>query len=69
VQVVVLVHVTESLQRLEHNVADHLLREEFTTFAHQLVNVQVEVLKHEVQGVLLETNLVKAHNIRMRKLH
>ena len=65
VQIVVLVHVGQTLQGLEQDVADNLFGEEFAPFSHQLVDVQVQVLKHEVQSVLLEANLVQLHYIRV----
>ena len=67
-QVVVLVHVGEALEGLEHNVPDHLLGEQFSSLAHQLVHIQVEVLEDEVKRVLLKTNLVKADDVRVRQL-
>lgn len=65
VQVVVLMHVAEALEGLENYVPDQLLREEFAPLTHQLIYVQVQVLENELQCVLLETDLVEAHNIGM----
>ena len=47
-QVVVLVHVGQTLQRLKHYIANHLLWEELSSLPHQLVHVQVEVLEHKM---------------------
>ena len=52
-QVVVLVHVGQSLQRLKHNVPDHLLGEELASLTHQLVHIEVEVLEDELKSILL----------------
>ena len=65
-QVVVLVHVRQSLQRLKHYVTNHLLWEKFSPLSHKLVHVQVQVLEHEVEGVSIQVDLVKAHNVWMR---
>lgn len=62
------VHVGKSLEGLEHNVSNHLLREKFAAFAHQLVHIQVQVLEDEVQSVLLQTHFVQAHDVRMGQL-
>ena len=61
-------HVGQALQGLEHNVSYHLLREKLASFSHQLIHVEVEVLKDEVERVLLEADLVQAHDVRMRQL-
>ena len=68
VQIVVLVHVGQTLQGLKHDVPDHLLRKKLLSLAHELVDVEVEVLEDEVEGVLLQTDFVKADNIRVRQL-
>ena len=34
VQIVVFVHVTEALERLEHDIPNHLLREKLTPLSH-----------------------------------
>ena len=67
-QVVLLVHVSQALQGLKHYVAYQLLREKLTPFSHQLIHVQVQVLKYELQSVLLEADFIEAHNIRVGKL-
>ena len=67
-QVVVLVHVGQSLQGLKHYVANHLLWEELSSFSHQLVHVEVKVFKDEVEGVSVQVDLIKAHNVWMAQL-
>ena len=33
-----------------------------------MVDIEIEILKDEVQGVALETDFVEAHDVRVRKL-
>ena len=64
-KVVVLVHVGETLQRLEYYIAYHLFGEKLAALSHQLIHVQIEVFEHKMQSVTLQANFVEAHNIWM----
>ena len=68
-EVVVLVHVGETLQRLKHNVSDLVLREETLPILHQLVHVLVKVLEHEVQNILLQDHFVQLDYVWMMEFH
>ena len=66
-QVVLLVHVGEALEGLEHDVANHLLREELSSLLHELVDVEVQVFKDEVKVAFLQNDLIQLNNIWMRQ--
>jgi hypothetical protein len=68
-EVIVLVHVGETLQRLKHDIADLVLREESLPILHQLVHVLVKVLEYEVQDIFLQDHLVQLDYVWMMEFH
>ena len=63
-----LVHVCETLQGLEHDVADHLLGKELSPLSHQLIHIQIKVFEHKVKGVLLEAYFVEPDDVGVGQL-
>lgn len=68
-EVILSVHVGKSLQRLEDDVTDDVLREKFAAVFHYFEHVLVEVLKNEMQILLLKDNLIQLHDVRVRQLY
>ena len=68
-QIVLLVHVSKALHRLEHDVANLVLWEKLSSLFHELVHVEIEILKDEVQCVLLQDYFIELNNVRMGQLH
>ena len=58
VEIILLVHVGQTLKCLEHYIPDHLLRKQFPPLTHKLVHVQVKVFENEVQHILLQVDLI-----------
>jgi hypothetical protein len=69
VEVILLVHVAQCLQGLEHYIPDHILREQLLTLFHQLVHIHIKKFKDEMQGIALEHHLVQLHDVWMGQLH
>jgi hypothetical protein len=67
-EVVLLVHVRQTLKYLENDVSDHVFGEQFLPILHHLVHVLIEILKDEVKCVLLKDHLVQLDDVRMRQL-
>lgn len=68
-KVVVLVHVSQPLQGLKHNISNLVFTEEFLPFLHELVDIDVEVFKDEVEYVLVENDFVELNDVGVRQLH
>ena len=68
-QVVLLMHICESLERLEHDVANHLLGEKLAALLHQLVYVEVQVFEDIMESVSFEDHLVELDDVGVRQLH
>ena len=57
-EIILLVHVGQTLKCLEHDIPDHLLRKQLPPLTHKLVHVQVKVFENEVQHILLQVDLI-----------
>ena len=64
-QVVLLVHICKTLKGLEDDVADHLLREELPSLTHQLIDIDVQEFKYEMQVAFLKNHFIQLDYIWM----
>jgi hypothetical protein len=53
VEVVVLVHISQSLKSLKHDVSNLMFTKQPPSVLHNLVYVHVQILKHKMQSALL----------------
>ena len=68
-EVVLLVHVRETLQRLKHYVTNHQFWKQLFPILHQLVYVHVEELKHKVQSATIEDHFIQLYDVWMTEFH
>lgn len=61
----VLVHVSEALHELEHDVLDDALGKQVIAPLHQLVQVLVHVLEYHVEVVVVAYDLFEANYVRV----
>lgn len=68
-KIVVFVHVSQTLKSLEHYISYLMLRKQSLSILHQLIHVQIQVLKNEVQHILFQDYFVKLNYVRVMQLH
>ena len=68
-KIILLVHISQSLQSLEHNIANNVLRKQLPPILHDFKHVLIQVLKHKMQCFVLQNNLLQIHNVRVRQFY
>lgn len=66
VEKILLMHIGKSLQRLVNDVPNEVFWKELLPLFHQLVHIEIQVLKHEVQCVPLKDHLVQLDYVGVR---
>ena len=66
-KIILLVHVCQSLQRLEQDVADHVLGKQLPTILHNFKHVLIEVFEDEMQCLILQNDLLQIHDVWVRE--
>jgi hypothetical protein len=64
-EIILFVHVSESLQSLVHNIADEVLWKQFFSLFHKLVHVHVQKLKDEVECIPFQNDFVELDDVWM----
>ena len=68
-KIILLVHVCQSLQRLEKDVANHVLRKQLPTIFHNFKHVLIEVFENEMQCLILQNDLLQIHDVWVREFY
>ena len=68
-KIILLVHVCQSLQRLEQDVANHVLRKQLPTILHNFKHVLIEVFENEMQCLILQNDLLQIHDVWVREFY